>query len=60
MYSPRIRDELIPRLYLIAKARGVRMTALVNGIIEKALHEMEDTTNKEVMPNIRVMPKGGD
>lgn len=60
MYSPRIRDELIPRLYLIAKARGVRMTILVNGIIEKDLHEMEDTTDKEAMPNIRVMPKGGD
>lgn len=60
MYSPRIRDELIPRLYLIAKARGVRMTTLVNGIIEKALHEMEDITNKEAMPSKRVMPEGGD
>ena len=60
MYSPRIRDELIPRLYLIAKARGVRMTALVNGIIEKALGEMEDITNKDAVPITGVMPKGGD
>lgn len=60
MYSPRIRDELIPKLYLIARARGMRMTTLVNGIIEKALGEMEDITNKEAMPNTGVIPKGGD
>ena len=36
------------------------MTALVNGIIEKALGEMEDITNKDAVPITGVMPKGGD
>ena len=35
MYSPRIEEELIPRLYLLAQARGIRMTSLVNGILRK-------------------------
>jgi len=33
MYSPRIRQELIQRLYKLAKARKIPMTRLVNGII---------------------------
>jgi len=37
MYSPRIKEELIPPLYKIAKSRKMAMTKLVNGIIEQYL-----------------------
>ena len=39
MYSPKIRDELIPAIYRMAKETGVPMTAWVNRLIEKALAE---------------------
>lgn len=41
MYSPKIKEELIPILYHLAKAKGTRMTTLVNEIIQKGLDEME-------------------
>jgi hypothetical protein len=37
MYSPKIREELIPKLWHLAKTRRVPMTKLVNGFIEEAL-----------------------
>lgn len=45
MYSPKIRDELIPKIYQTAKARGIHMTVLVNDILNKALTEMEGNGN---------------
>lgn len=42
MYSPKISEELIPFLYRLAKSKGVKMTALVNEIIKKALTETEN------------------
>jgi hypothetical protein len=35
MYSPKIAEELIPHLYRWAKSDGVKMTVLVNRMIEK-------------------------
>jgi predicted DNA-binding protein len=46
MYSPKIKDELIPKIYQIAKAKGMRMTTLVNEILKKALEKMEDKKNE--------------
>jgi hypothetical protein len=37
MYSPKIKEELIPKLYIEAKAKKIRMTTLVNRVLEKAL-----------------------
>ena len=37
MYSPKIRDDLIPRIYAAAKEAGVAMTRWVNQVIETAL-----------------------
>jgi hypothetical protein len=37
MYSPKIREELIPKLWRLARTRKVPMTKLVNGFIEEAL-----------------------
>jgi len=62
MYSPKIREELIPRIYQAAKASGTPMTKWVNRILESALPaapepqilndkcEMYDQTNSK--PNI--------
>ncbi len=48
MYSPHIRDDLIPRVYRIAKATRVRMTTWVNRVIEQALAAEEQmNTNQE-------------
>ena len=47
MYSPKIRDELIPKIYETARAKGIRMTTLVNEIIEKALDEMNNNPSNE-------------
>ena len=41
MYSPKIKKELIPTLYHLAKHRGVPMTRLVNEIITNYLKERE-------------------
>ncbi len=37
MYSPKIREELIPRIYHAAKEAGIPMTRWVNQAIEEAL-----------------------
>lgn len=35
MYSPKIKEALIPNLYREAKRRGIKMTVLVNRILAK-------------------------
>ena len=37
MYSPKIKEDLVAKLYQKAKIEGVSMTKLVNRIISKAL-----------------------
>ena len=41
MYSPKIREELIPRLYQISQARGLPMTTVVNRYLEACVHYEE-------------------
>src|SRR5262245_34978244 len=41
MYTPKIRADLIPRLYRAAKARKVPMTKLVTALVETALAQVE-------------------
>jgi hypothetical protein len=41
MYSPKIKEELIHKLYYIARARQVPMTHLVNQIIFEAIKNIE-------------------
>ncbi|OGU39019.1 MAG: hypothetical protein A2X61_00785 [Ignavibacteria bacterium GWB2_35_12] len=38
MYSPKIKPELIPKLYLIAKEHKKPMTKLVSNIIEEYIN----------------------
>ena len=42
MYSPKISEELIPKLYRKAKAEGVPMTKLVDQIIRESLNGKGD------------------
>ncbi len=48
VYSPRIREALIPRVYRAAKESGIPMTAWVNRAIEEALREHERGTESQV------------
>ena len=41
MYSPKISEDLVPRLYCIAKAGKMPMTRLVDGILRNALANMK-------------------
>lgn len=47
MYSPKIKEELIPEIYRIARTKGIRMTTLVNEIIEKTLSEINNNPSDE-------------
>jgi len=51
MYSPKIDEELIPRLYHLRKLKKIPMTRLVNGILNKALSQMEEEERKKGIPN---------
>jgi len=44
MYSPKIKEELIPKLYIEDKAKKIRMTTLVNRILERNLNGGSATT----------------
>lgn len=37
MYSPKIKEKYIPKLYRIAKSQSIPMTKLVNEVIEDYL-----------------------
>lgn len=41
MYSPKISEELVPKLSLIAKQHLMHMTTLVNNILHKAIQKDE-------------------
>ena len=49
MYSPRIRDDLIPLLYRVAKNEGKPMTQLVDEIlrpeIERRLQQLDQSSH---------------
>jgi hypothetical protein len=42
MYSPKIREDLIPRIYRTAKGAGLAMTTWVNQVLEQALSEKDE------------------
>jgi hypothetical protein len=50
MYSPKIREDLIPRLYRLAKSRKRAMTILVNDLLQKAVDELEASQTPSVCP----------
>jgi len=42
MYSPKIDEELIPRIYRLGRLKKTPMTLLVNEILQRGLSEMEE------------------
>ncbi len=48
MYSPRIREALIPRVYRAARETDIPMTVWVNRVIEEALREYERRNESQV------------
>jgi hypothetical protein len=42
VYQPKIRDDLIPRLYRLAKSLNIPMTRLVNHILEHGIVRVEE------------------
>ena len=42
MYSPRINEDLVRRLYVICLKVGVPMTTFVNGAMERAVLRAEE------------------
>jgi hypothetical protein len=57
MYSPRIREDLIPPLYRLAKARGVPMTRLVSDILAAALAEVQVDEVQEIEERLTRQPR---
>ena len=49
MYSPKIREDLIPRIYRAAKAAGVHMTTWINQLIEEKLLEPVEISDEEIV-----------
>jgi hypothetical protein len=47
MYSPKIREDLIPKIYRVAKGAKVAMTEWVNQVIEQALAETGEPADQE-------------
>jgi hypothetical protein len=47
MYSPKIREDLVPRIYQEAKKSGVKMTVWVNAVIELALRKIGEAENEK-------------
>jgi hypothetical protein len=49
VYSPKIREDLIPRIYRAAKAAGVHMTTWINRVIEERLPEPFEINDDEII-----------
>jgi len=49
MYTPKIDEELIPRLYRLRKLRKMPMTRLVNGILRSVLPALEEEERKKAL-----------
>lgn len=52
MYSPRIKEPLVRKLYRLKLATGKPMTKLVNNMLKKSIKHMEKKTlNKKEFNN---------
>lgn len=50
MYSPKIKEDHIPRLYRLAKSKKQRMTAIVNEAITQYLEKEVNNGWIDVIP----------
>jgi len=59
MYSPKISEDLIPRIYRAAKDANIPMTHWVNRAVERALPDTA-TPQEEPKPQNPAAPNGRD
>jgi hypothetical protein len=52
MYSPKIDEELIPRLYRLRKLRKMPMTRLVNNILRTVLPTLEEEERRKELVSL--------
>lgn len=57
MYSPRIREDLIPLVHRAAKEGGVSMTAWVSQAVEEALSKAPERDGRDGRPRSPREPK---
>ena len=57
MYSPNIRDYLIPLLYRLARQEGKPMTRLVDEILRVEVERRLQTADKQTNPDTSVSLK---
>jgi hypothetical protein len=55
MYSPKIREDLIPKIYRAAKSAKIAMTKWVNQVIEEALPTETEENGRET--NARILER---
>ena len=56
MYSPKIREDLVPRIYLQAKKSAVKMTVWVDAVIELALQKIDEAENEKLKGRLQNDP----
>ena len=60
MYSPNIKDDLIPLLYRLARQEGKPMTRLVDQIlraeVERRYHHTDQQTNPDPSGSLKKTP----
>lgn len=47
MYTPKLREELVSRLYAVAKVRGQPMTVVLNRLVREALDRATSVSDRE-------------
>jgi peptide subunit release factor RF-3 len=57
MYSPKISEDLIPKIYRVAKATRMPMTKLVNQILRETLDKIEVITEVEEVEVTTIEPR---
>ena len=46
MYSPKIKEDLIPTIYRLSKEKKAPMTKVVDGILRSALNDLRSPSKK--------------
>ena len=57
MYSPKISQDLIPKLYRLAKAGNIPMTELVNQLITEGIARLEQAAENVNEPSTPLDPR---
>lgn len=60
MYSPKIQDDLIPRIYQVAKRAKMPMTRWVNQVLERALADQCSLEGRASDQQASTVEKGGE